>query len=209
MQTKNLTLIILFIIFSLSAHAQLQLPKVIGSNMVLQRGVEVPIRGWDDPGKEVSVLIGNKRKVTKVAEDGKWTVSLDPMEAGGPHKIQITSGQDQIILNNVLFGEVWICSGQSNMEWSVRGSNNPEQEIANAKYPKIRLFHIPKKASTFPERDCNASWKECSPESVANFSAVAYYFGRHLQSELNVPIGLVGTAWGAVSYTHLTLPTKA
>lgn len=196
MQTKNLTLIILFSIFSLSAHARLELPKVIGSNMVLQRGVEVPIWGWDDPGNEVSVLIGNKRKVAKVAEDGKWTVRLDPMEAGGPHEIQITSGQDQIILDNVLFGEVWICSGQSNMEWSVKGSNNPGEEIANAKYPKIRLFHIPKKASTFPEKDCNASWKECSPESVANFSAVAYYFGRHLQSELNVPIGLVGTAWG-------------
>ena len=102
MQTKNLTLIILFSIFSLSAHARLELPKVIGSNMVLQRGVEVPIWGWDDPGNEVSVLIGNKRKVAKVAEDGKWTVRLDPMEAGGPHEIQIASGQDQIILNNVL-----------------------------------------------------------------------------------------------------------
>ena len=196
MQTKNLTLVVLFSIFSLSAHARLQLPKVIGSNMVLQRGVEVPIWGWDDPGNEVSVVIGNKKKVAKVPEDGKWTVNLEPMEAGGPHKIQITSGQDQIVLSNVLFGEVWICSGQSNMEWSVKGSNNPEKEIAGAKYPQIRLFHIPKKASTFPENDCNASWKECSPESVANFSAVAYYFGRHLQSELNVPIGLVGTAWG-------------
>ena len=148
MQLKYLTLIFLFSVFSLSAHARLQLPKVISSNMVLQRDAVVPIWGWDDPGNEVVVLVGAQKKTAKAAEDGKWVVNLDPMEAGGPHKIQITSGQDKIILTNVLIGEVWICSGQSNMEWSVRASNNSDQEIANAKFPQIRLFHIPKKADT-------------------------------------------------------------
>ena len=196
MNLKYITLVFFFGFLSLSTHARLQLPKVIGSNMVLQRDAQVPIWGWDDPGNEVVVVMGAQKKTAKVSKDGKWIVNLDPMEAGGPHKIQIASGQDEIVLTNVLVGEVWICSGQSNMEWSVRASNDSAQEITNAKFPQIRLFHIPKKASTFPEKDCNASWKECNPESVINFSAVAYYFGRHLKSELNVPIGLVGTAWG-------------
>ena len=103
---------------------------------------------------------------------------------------------DEVILSNILVGEVWVCSGQSNMEWSVKASNNPGEEISNAKFPAIRLFHVPKKASSFPESDCNASWKECSPENIPNFSAVAYYFGRHLHNELKVPIGLIGSAWG-------------
>ena len=196
MQTKNVTLIIIFSLLSLSAHARLELPRVISSNMVLQRDSVSPIWGQDDPGNEVTVSIAGQVKKTKALENGKWAINLDPLKVGGPYEMKIASPDDEVILSNILVGEVWVCSGQSNMEWSVKASNNPAEEISNAKFPNIRLFHVPKKASSFPESDCNASWKECSPENIPNFSAVAYYFGRHLHNELKVPIGLIGSAWG-------------
>ena len=196
MQTKNFTLVIILSLLCLPAHARLELPRVISSNMVLQRDSVSPIWGQDDPGNEVTVSIAGQVKKTKALENGKWVINLDPLKVGGPYEMKISSPNDEVILSNILVGEVWVCSGQSNMEWSVKASNNPGEEISNAKFPAIRLFHVPKKASSFPESDCNASWKECSPENIPNFSAVAYYFGRHLHNELKVPIGLIGSAWG-------------
>ena len=196
MRTVNITFIILVSALSQILHASLELPRVIGSNMVLQRNAVSPIWGKGDPGNEVTVTILNQIKKTKISDNGKWMVNLDPIKAGGPYEMKISSPSDEIILTNILIGEVWVCSGQSNMEWSVKASKNPAEEIDNAKYPSIRLFHVPRRASSFPESDCNSSWKECSPENIPNFSAVAYYFGRHLHNELDVPIGLIGSAWG-------------
>ncbi len=187
---------LLFAALGSSAPAELRLPAVIGSNMVMQRDEPIPIWGWAKAGDEVTVNLGSQDRKTKTGEDGKWGVKLDALPAGGPHEIKITGSGREIVLSNVLVGEVWLCSGQSNMEWSVRASNNAGEEMANAKYPRIRLFHVPKRPATRPQDDVSAAWKECTPQSVVNFSAVGYFFGRHLHGELNVPIGLIGSAWG-------------
>ena len=176
--------------------AELRLPAVISSNMVLQRDKPIPIWGWAAAGEEVTVTLGTGGKKIKSGEDGRWAVKLDALPAGGPHELKVKAAGKEIVLSNVLVGEVWLCSGQSNMEWSVRASKNPREEAANAKYPNIRLFHVPKRPATKPQDDVNAAWRECTPESVVNFSAVGYFFGRHLHGELDVPIGLIGSAWG-------------
>ncbi len=178
------------------ASAELRLPAVISSNMVLQREKPIPLWGWAADGDEVAVTLGANGKKTKAGKDGRWAVKLDALPAGGPHELKVKAAGKEIVLSNVLVGEVWLCSGQSNMEWSVRASNNPREEAANAKYPRIRLFHVPKRPATTPQDDVKASWRECTPESVVNFSAVGYFFGRHLHGELDVPIGLIGSAWG-------------
>lgn len=180
-------------------RADVKLPKVISSNMVLQQKQAIPIWGTADAGEEVTVSIGDNKASAKAADDGKWMVKLQEMAAGGPHEVVI-KGKNEIKLTNVLIGEVWVASGQSNMEWSVAASANPKEEIEAAKYPNIRLFHVRKTPAVTPqevvlERD----WSECSPQTISNFSAVAYYFGRHLHKELNVPIGLINTSWGGTA----------
>jgi len=187
---------LIFCVLANLALAELRLPSVIGSNMVLQRDKPIPVWGWAAAGDEVTITLGAGGKKIKAGEDGRWAVKLDALPAGGPHELKVTAAGKEIVLSNVLVGEVWLCSGQSNMEWSVRASNNPREEIGNAKHSKIRLFHIPKRPATTPQDDVKASWRECTPESVVNFSAVGYYFGRHLHGELDVPIGLIGSAWG-------------
>ncbi len=177
--------------------ADLRLPSVIGSNMVLQRDTAAPVWGWAKAGGEVTVSIGAQAKTAKAGADGRWEVRLDPLPAGGPHQIGIASGGEKIVLDNVLVGEVWLCSGQSNMEWSLRASANPEEEIKAAQHPNIRLFHIPKAAASTPQDDVRAAWAECAPGPATHFSAVGYHFGLHLHKELDgVPIGLIGSAWG-------------
>lgn len=178
-----------------SANADVRLPNVIGSNMVLQRDAELPFWGWADAGEEVTVSIGSESAKVTADDNGMWMVKLPAMKAGGPHSVTV-KGKNTLKLSNVLVGEVWVCSGQSNMEWRVRTSVNPEKEIADAKYPKIRLFHIPRTPAGSPQNDVNAAWKECSPETIPDFSAVAYFFGRKIHKDLDVPVGLINTSWG-------------
>ena len=178
--------------------ADVRLPSVIGDNMVLQQQTAAPIWGWADPGEKITVegnwtRAGKKKAVAD--QNGQWQVNIRTPKAGGPYTLTI-AGDNTIELTNVLVGEVWVCSGQSNMEWSVSRANNPEKEIAAATYPNIRLFHVAKKVAEVPQEDCNADWKECSSETIPGFSAVAYFFGRELHSELDVPIGLIETCWG-------------
>ena len=123
-----------------AAWADVRLPKVIGSQMVLQREMAVPIWGWADPGEKVTVTLGDCKVETTACEKGKWSVKLAAMKAGGPHTITV-AGKNTITLEDVLVGEVWVCSGQSNMQWSVQASDNAAEEIAAAKYPKMRLFN--------------------------------------------------------------------
>lgn len=175
--------------------ADVRLPSVIGSNMVLQRDKPIHIWGWAGPDEEVTVTLGDDSKSATADAEGKWSVDLAQLPAGGPHQISI-AGKNAITLDNVLIGELWVCSGQSNMEWMVRIANDAEKEIAAAKHPKIRLFHIPKVPAGTPQDDVNAGWVECSPETIPTFSAVSYYFGRHLQQELDIPVGLIATSWG-------------
>jgi sialate O-acetylesterase len=188
-------------------QAEVKLANVIASNMVLQREKPLPVWGWADAGEEVTVSIAGSSATAKAGESGKWMVKLPAMKAGGPHKMTI-KGSNTIELSNILVGEVWVCSGQSNMEWSLARAANAKEEIAAAKYPKLRLFHVKKSPQVQPQKDVEltTSWKECSPTSVPNFSAVAYFFGRHLHTELDIPIGVIETAWGGTRIEPWTPP---
>lgn len=177
--------------------ANVKLPAIITDNMVLQQKTKAPLWGTADPGEKVSVKASWQwfATSTKAGDDGKWQVSIKTPKASGPHTITITA-DNTITLNNVMAGEVWLCSGQSNMQWTMTKVNDSENEIASASYPNIRLFHVQRKSSTKPLNDCVGTWTPCSPESVKNFSAVAYFFGRELYQELNIPIGLIHSSWG-------------
>ena len=179
------------------ALADVKLPAVIGDNMVLQQGEKVAIWGWAEPDEEVMVGVSwhSMKWAVTADKDGKWSFQMNPPKVGGPYQMTLT-GKNSITIKNILVGEIWVASGQSNMQWSVQASANPEQEIAAANYPKIRLFYVTRKVAETPQSDCEGSWVECSPETVPGFSAVAYFFGRYLHKELDVPIGLIHTSWG-------------
>ncbi|MEA3366817.1 MAG: sialate O-acetylesterase [Planctomycetota bacterium] len=185
--------------------AQVRLPGALGDHMVVQRGIEVPIWGWTDPGAEVTVRMGDAKAVTTADADGAFLAHLPPQEAGGPHTISVTS-ENTVWIKDVLVGDVWICSGQSNMQMAVGGVLDAKNEIADAKYPNIRLFTVARTPATEPKNDCRGEWKRCSPETVPGFSAVGYFFGRHLHKNLKVPIGLVNTSWGGTPSEAWTSP---
>ncbi|HLF92791.1 MAG TPA: sialate O-acetylesterase [Planctomycetota bacterium] len=171
----------------------LKLHALFSDHMVLQSDLVAPVWGTAEPGEEVTVAIAGQKKSAKAGADGRWIVKLDPLKTGGPHELTVGG---KITLKDVLVGEVWVCSGQSNMEMSVNSSNNAAEEKAKSGFPRIRLFTVPKKQADQPERDVVGSWKECGPDTVGGFSAVAYFFGRELNQKLGVPVGLIHTSWG-------------
>ncbi|HUU09711.1 MAG TPA: sialate O-acetylesterase [Phycisphaerae bacterium] len=173
-----------------SATADVRLPKVIGDHMVLQQGGDLPIWGWADAGEDVTVSLGGQKVAAKAGADGRWQVRLKPLKAGGPLKMTV-AGKNTLKVADILVGEVWVCSGQSNMQMSVRSSAN-----AAADYPKIRLFTVPNVTATEPQDDCKGQWVACSPQTVEHFSAAGYFFGRMLHKDLDVPLGLINTSWG-------------
>lgn len=177
-----------------SARAEVRLPHVFGDNMVLQAHARVPVWGWADPGEEVHVLVGDQLKKTRADQDGRWRVDLAPLDYG-PVRF-VVEGNNRIEFKNVLVGEVWVCSGQSNMEWPVARAMNADKEIATANYPEIRLFKVAKVVADKPLEDTGGSWRVCSPETVRDFSAVGYFFARELHQRLGVPIGMIQSAWG-------------
>ena len=162
----------------------------------MQRDQPSYIWGWADPKEKITVRFHNQVKKTTADKSGKWKITLDPEAAGGPFQINV-AGKNTININNVLIGDVWICSGQSNMEWTLRNSNNAQQEISAANYPQIRHFKVPNTVAMEPKDDITGGeWKICSPETAADFTAVGYFFARELVKELNVPVGLLNTSWG-------------
>jgi sialate O-acetylesterase len=178
-----------------SAVADVTLPSVLGSSMVLQRDMKIPIWGKADPGEKVTVEIGKQCKSTYTGADGHWMLHLRSMKAGGPYEMTIT-GKNRISLKDILIGEVWVCSGQSNMQWAVKQSKNSKEEIAKSNYPQIRLFYVTRTLAATPQWDCVANWTACSPQTSPNFSAVAYFFGREICKTQGVPVGLIHTSWG-------------
>jgi len=189
-------LILFFLVINSLSHADVRLPAIISDDMVLQQGGPVNVWGWADPGEEVKVAIAGSGSAKTVADkDGNWKLKLDAPPAGGPYQIEI-AGKNTITVKNVLVGEVWLCSGQSNMGFLVREGQNAETEIAQANYPQIRLCTVEVATATQPQKDCTAGWSECAPETVANFSAAGYFFGRKLYQQLKVPIGLIRAAKG-------------
>lgn len=178
-------------------ESQLRLPAIFSDNMVLQQGMSVPVWGWAADNETVTVGFGSQEVTTK-PRDGKWMVHLKNLKPGEPRTLTV-KGFKTLQFTNVLVGEVWLCSGQSNMEWTLARSHEPDAAIANSRNPAIRLFQVPhtKAASPLPDIEGNRpQWREASPESVPGFSAVGYYFGRELHRNLGVPIGLIQSTWG-------------
>ena len=180
--------------FVLTSHADVKVAGLFTDNMVLQQGIKLPVWGWADDGEVVTVQF-RREKATATAQKGKWMVRLSPQKAGGPDTLTIT-GRNHLELQNVMVGEVWICSGQSNMEWPLSRSFAAQKDIEAADNTMIRLYTVPKLKAKAPVHNVPATWQVCSPTSVPNFSAVAYYFGRELQPARQVAIGLIHTSWG-------------
>lgn len=179
--------------------ADVKLPHVLGSNMVLQRNAEIRIWGFADPREKVTVHFHDETESVRADADGTWKIILPPMKAGGPYKMKVR-GKNIIELENILIGDVWICSGQSNMEWNVSSSNNAEEEAENAGYTGIRLFTVPHNFQFRPARDIpSGEWMECNPETILDFSAVGFFFGREIYRENRIPIGLISTNWGGTN----------
>ncbi|WP_461151415.1 sialate O-acetylesterase [Spirosoma pulveris] len=179
-----------------TGFADVRLPNVFGSHMVLQRRKPVPVWGWADAGEKVTVTLANQTRATKAGKDGKWRVALDPMEAGGPYQLLVKGKKNIVTFDDVLAGEVWICSGQSNMEWPLAAAANAKTEIPLANYPNIRQLLVKKDLSLTPKENIEGSWSVCTPATAPQFTAVGYFFAKQLQKELNVPIGLINTSWG-------------
>ncbi|MBI4663113.1 MAG: sialate O-acetylesterase [Verrucomicrobia bacterium] len=193
-QATGTTALLLVLTANATLRADVKLPALFSDNAVLQQGKPVPVWGWADDGEKVTVEFRGE-KASAVAKGGKWMVKLPKLKAGGPDVLTVT-GQNKIELKNVLVGEVWVASGQSNMEWPLRLTFESEKSVAASANSMIRLFTVPKLKAEKPVEDVNASWKECGPPTITNFSAVAYFFGRDLQKSLGVPIGLIHTSWG-------------
>ena len=181
---------------SVTASADVSLPAVFSDHMVLQRDASVPVWGIADPGEEVAVLFAGQEHRTRAGSDGRWRIELDPMTASKVSRSMMVRGNNDLQLNDVLVGEVWICGGQSNMEWTVDGSSDPAREKATADRPTIRLIKAPHVTANRPQDDIVARWMVCSPGTVGGFTAVGYAFARHLQDEIDVPIGLLSINWG-------------
>lgn len=205
--TRFTILIWAFLLFSTSAFSDVKLPRIFGNNMVLQQQKPILFFGTAAVGEKVTVELLGKSGTSVADASGNWRIELPAMKADGkPFNVKVT-GKNTIELKNVVLGEVWICSGQSNMEWSVRASANAAKEIAAAKYPNIRLFNVPRHIRVgTPQNDVPGSWAPCNPNSVTNFTAVGYYFGRKLHKDIDVPVGLIGTNWGGTRIEPWTPP---
>jgi sialate O-acetylesterase len=166
--------------------------------MVLQRDTAVPIWGWAAPGEGVTATLDSRKITTKADRNGAWMVKLAPMPAGGPFELTIR-GRNTLRLTNVMVGEVWVCSGQSNMEMRLCHVANAAAEVADALHRDIRLFQVTNDLSPDPRNDCEGRWEVCRPSTAYLFSAAAYFFGRELAHELGVPVGLIHSSWGGTT----------
>jgi sialate O-acetylesterase len=198
----------LLFLFHASASAEVRLPYILSDNMVLQRDVPVNIWGWANAGEKVTVTFNNQKVSSKTAKNGEWKVQLKPLTAGGPYELAI-KGKNSIVLKNILVGDVWVCGGQSNMEWPLSRSRNWSVDKNGTDNANIRLFYVPKNMSMKPlDNTKEAVWQQCSEESAGSFSAIGYYFGKNLEKELNVPIGLINSNWGGTDIeTWISLET--
>ncbi|TLP77241.1 sialate O-acetylesterase [Maribacter sp. ACAM166] len=194
------TFFLLFILTTVFVKAEISLPNIFSDQMVLQRETDVVLYGWASPNEEFTIYTSwNDTTIEmKTGNNAKWHLEVQTPKAGGPYTIIFKGNDNEIILNDVLIGEVWLCSGQSNMEWSANSKiDNKELEIANADHPNIRLFTVEKRSAEYPLEDVTGTWKTCSTETMPDFSAVAYFFAKKVQKELNIPIGLIDSSWGA------------
>jgi len=193
------TVIFIFLLISVLANANVRMPLIFSDGMVLQRDKQIPIWGFADANESVEIHFNKQVKKTTADKNGKWTVNLGAEKAGGPFELTII-GKNKITIKNVLVGEVWICSGQSNMEFQVFKTMNGEKEMADANYPMIRHFGVAQDLSGTPKDDLKqGKWEEANKKNVGNFTAVGYYFARKLYDELKIPIGIINTSWGGTN----------
>ncbi len=178
-----------------SVHADVRLPSIFSDHMVLQKNVAVPVWGWADPEEKVTVSIAGQSRTATADAAGNWKLKLKNVSADSPLTLTI-SGHNTIVIQDVLVGEVWLASGQSNMGLSVNDVTNAWKEKAEAKFPQIRMFTVSPTPATTPQTNCGGQWVVCSPETVGHFSAAAFFFGRELHQKLTVPVGLINSSWG-------------
>jgi sialate O-acetylesterase len=194
---KNILKISLLIICSLGAHAQLKVANIFGDHMVLQRNEPIKVWGWNDPGEKITVAFNGRSVNTQTDANGNWKLELASLSEGGPLIMKVSDADESVEFKDILMGEVWLCSGQSNMEWKVNRVDNAEAEIENANHPLIRHIEIPKALEFTSQKDFeDREWEVCSPETVGGFTAVGYFFARKISQELGVPVGLVHSSWG-------------
>ena len=194
--------------------ADLRLPAIFTGHAVLQQKADVPVWGWGAPGAEVSVRMAGQSRTATVGGDGTWRVALGPMDAGGPHTLEVACGGENLVLEDILVGEVWLASGQSNMQWSIKNTENYEQELAHCENDAIRFAMVFREFSPKPLKDLRGltPWASCNAETLAGcykgagFSAVSYYFAKYLQAELGVPVGIINTSWGGTRIEPWTPP---
>ncbi len=187
---------VLSIANAMTVQADVILPSVFSDHMVLQRGTAVPVWGWAGPGEAVTVAIAGQTKTATADATGKWSVRLDKLSAVEPVTLTVT-GRNTIKVNDVLVGEVWLASGQSNMQLSVNDAMNVAKEKAAAQYPQIRMFTVAHHAAATPQTNCEGQWVVCAPDTVGRFSAAGYFFARDLHQALKVPVGIINSSWGA------------
>ncbi len=178
-----------------AAFADVKLPAVISDNMVLQQETPATVWGWADAGENVAVKFAGKSAAAIADGKGKWSAKLDGLTAGTTGEMTI-AGKNTLTIKNVLVGEVWVASGQSNMEFRVASTKDSADEIKAADFPNIRMFTVQKAAKTEPADDCVGKWEVCTPQTVPGFSAVGYFFARHIYQTLKLPIGIIHTSWG-------------
>ncbi len=188
-----------FLTISISSFSQIQLPSIFADNMVLQQNSEVAIWGWANPSETFRMITSwnnNDTILVKANNRSFWETTLQTKSAGGPYSIEII-GSRHIKLENVMFGEVWLCSGQSNMSYnSNQGVYGGSEEIANANYPDIRIMKIPRVGANYPQTNCGGEWQECTPETMRSTSIVSYIFAKELHKKLGIPVGIVVSSWG-------------
>lgn len=192
------TLAVVLALSSTALQAEIRLPGVMGAHMVLQQDKPIQIWGWAFPGEKVTLSFAGRSAAAVADKEGNWSLTLDPMPANSESQVMTITGNRSpvVTLEDILIGEVWLCSGQSNMERALQQTHSPAAEIRRADFPGIRLFQVPRRVATHTQEDIDATWKVCRPETASNFSAVAYYFGRELHQKLKLPIGLIDSTWG-------------
>jgi sialate O-acetylesterase len=187
------------------AAADVKLANLFSNGMVLQQGTAAPVWGTAEAGEAVTVSVAGQTAQATADATGKWVAKLPVLTAGGPHEM-VVKGKNEVKVADVLVGEVWIASGQSNMEWPVKAGSATQQEVASANYPQLRMFTVTKAVTGKPAKDVAGSWAACTPQSVGNYSAVAYYFGKDLHQKLKVPVGIIHTSWGGTPAESWTPP---
>ncbi len=194
---KSALLILLFAFWGISfLFAEVRLPAIFSDNMILQRDQPVSLWGWADKNEKIEIVFNGQRLTAIADRAGNWKVMLNPMTYGGPYTLEVRGKKNVLVKENILIGDVWLCSGQSNMEWIVSNSMNAKKEMCTADYSQIRSFNVVHEMSFMPEPDFKGHWDICTPSTVGDFSAVAYFFARKLYQETGIPIGIINSSWG-------------